>query len=377
MAYTEAEEFESLRSAPERNGVQAPPRPNGTALSTPTGREPLAFFGQYQHLFRYSESMRQLERVVSQVADTTATVLIQGETGVGKELVAKACHYLSSRARRPFLKVTCAALPPELLESELFGHEKGAFTGATDRKPGRFELANGGTLFLDEIGEMPLRLQPKLLNVLQDSEFFRVGGRELLTVDVRIIAATNRNLAEMVAKKRFREDLYYRLNVVNLAVAPLRERREEIPFLVEYFCKRFSDQFNRPKPALSDETIALLLAHPWPGNLRELENLIKQWVVLQDEAHLRKEIEERLRAHEVARPGAAKLREQRVRLDLKGIGRRAAREAELEVLKDTLERVRWNRAEAARVLNVSYKTLLHKLRDANITGRRRSDRLAG
>jgi transcriptional regulator with PAS, ATPase and Fis domain len=376
MAYTERDGLESLLATPERVAVQAPPRPNGITPPT-TGREPLAFFGQYQHLFRYSDSMRQLERVVAQVADTSATVLIQGETGVGKELVAKSCHYLSSRARQPFLKVTCAALPPELLESELFGHEKGAFTGATERKPGRFELANGGTLFLDEIGEMPLRLQPKLLNVLQDNEFFRVGGRELLTVDVRIIAATNRNLAEMVAKKRFREDLYYRLNVVNLAVAPLRERREEIPFLVEYFCKRFSAQFNRPKPSLSEETIALMLAHPWPGNLRELENLIKQWVVLQDEAHLRKEIEQRLRALEVTRPGTGKLRDQRVRLDLKGIGRRAAREAEMEVLKDTLERVRWNRAEAARVLNVSYKTLLHKLRDANITGRRRSDKLAG
>ncbi len=373
----EGGDFAAVRATPERLAAQAPERPNGAALPTAVGREPLAFFGQYQHLFRYSEAMRQLERVVVQVADTTVTVLIQGETGVGKELVAKACHYLSSRSRQPFHKINCAALPAELLESELFGHEKGAFTSAADRKPGRFELANGGTLLLDEIGEMPLRLQPKLLHVLQDNEFFRVGGRELISVDVRIIAATNRNLTDMVARKLFREDLFYRLNVVKLVVAPLRERREEILFLVEYFSKRFSAQFNRPKPSLSDETVSLLLAHPWPGNLRELENLVKQWVVLQDEAHLRNELEQRLRALDVARPGAGKLGEQRIRLDLKGIGRRAAREAESAVLKETLERVRWNRAEAARVLNVSYKTLLHKLREAKITGRRRSDRLTG
>ncbi len=367
----EGEGAETLGTAPDgpltrKNGGPPPP-----------GRDALAFFGDYQHLFRYSEKMRQVERVVVRVADTPATVLIQGETGVGKELVAKACHFLSSRSRQPFVKVNCAALPAELLESELFGHERGAFTGAIERKPGRFELAHGGTLLLDEIGEMPLRLQPKLLNVLQDNEFFRVGGREVVSVDVRIICATNRNLAEMVAKKRFREDLYYRVNVVSVVVAPLRERREEIPLLVDHFCNQYSAQFKRPKPAVSEDMMAILSAYPWPGNLRELENLVKQWVVLQDEAPVRIDMEQRLRAAGVARPTLAKAADHRARLDFKGIGRRAARDAQMAILKETLDRVQWNRAEAARALNVSYKTLLHRMRDAKLTGRRRTDRRAG
>jgi transcriptional regulator with GAF, ATPase, and Fis domain len=330
------------------------------------------------HVFRHSTKMRDLERIVTQVAGTTATLLIQGETGVGKELIAKACHYLSDRARQPFVKLNCAALPAELLESELFGHEKGAFTGAAERKPGRFELASGGTLLLDEIGEMPLTLQAKLLHVLQDNEFFRVGGRELISVDVRIIAATNRDLAGMVASGRFREDLYYRLNVVSLVVPPLRERREEIPFLVDYLCKRFSAQFKRPTPSLSAETLSLLLAYPWPGNVRELENLVKRWVALQDEAPLRIELEQRSRLIEGAGSETVARRKpaQRAGLDLKAIGRRAARDAEVAIVRETLEQVQWNRAEAARLLNVSYKTLLHKMREANIVGRRRSEKPA-
>jgi two-component system response regulator AtoC len=370
--HRDAGDLEELRASHEPRAAHAPGRSNGTHGTHPPGNGRDGFFSQYEHLFRHSVAMKQLEGIVTRVADTTATVLIQGETGVGKELVAKALHYLSNRSRQPFHKVNCAALPPDLLESELFGHEKGAFTGAAERRPGRFELANGGTLLLDEIGEMPLRLQPKLLHVLQDNEFFRVGGREPISVDVRIIAATNRNLVDMVAKRRFREDLYFRLNVVNLMVAPLRDRRDEIPFLVAYFCKRFSAQFNRPAPEPSPEALGLLLSYPWPGNLRELENLVKQWVVLQDEAQLRSEIEQRLRV--VLRPGPGKVVDQRApKVDLKAIGRRAAREAELTIVRETLERVQWNRAEAARRLNVSYKTLLHKLRDGKIAGRRRSD----
>ena len=193
-------------------------------------------------LFRNSERMRAVEDIVRRAADTNATILLQGESGTGKEMVARAIHYISDRRDKPFLKVNCASLPGDLLESELFGHEKGSFTGAHRRKPGKFELAHRGTFLLDEIGEMPLGLQAKLLHVLQDGQFFRVGGSEVITSDARLIAATNRNLASVMTTGMFREDLYYRLNVVAISIPPLRERREEIPVLVEYFMARFCRQ---------------------------------------------------------------------------------------------------------------------------------------
>ncbi len=249
----------------------------------------LPFRVDYAPLFAGSARMRALLHDIQQVADTNATVLIQGESGVGKEVVAKAIHFASNRRRRPFVKINCASLPGELIESELFGHEKGAFTGAYRRKPGKFEIAERGTLFLDEVGELPLALQAKLLHVLQDNEFSRVGGTETITADVRLVAATNRPLDKAVMDESFREDLYYRLKVVDLYVPPLRERREEIAGLARAFVERFNQQFQR-EVTLSAESLRLLRDYPWPGNVRELENMMKRIVVLQGEHLLRKEL---------------------------------------------------------------------------------------
>src|SRR2546423_8155802 len=228
-----------------------------------------------------SPQMREIQQVIEQAARADVTVLVCGETGVGKELVARAIHAHSPRRRNTFVKVNCAAMPRELLESELFGHERGAFTGAHQRKPGRFELADGGTIFLDEIGELHPALQAKLLRVLQDGEFSRVGGRHNIRVDVRVICATNRDLAREVAAARFREDLFYRLNVINILVPPLRERREEIPRLVQYFVQRYSRLFNFPEPQISHSSMMALLQYNRPRHIRQLENFIKRMIVLQ------------------------------------------------------------------------------------------------
>ena len=232
-----------------------------------------------------SAALRVIKNMVMAIADTDATVLLRGESGVGKEVVARAIHEASARRGHSFIKVNCAALPAELLESELFGHEKGAFTGAHRRKLGRFEYATHGTLYLDEIGELPVALQPKLLHVLQDFEFFRVGGHEPLSADVRIIAATNRNLELAMQQGQFREDLYYRLNVVDIHIPPLRERREEIPLLAARFLDAFTKQYQRPAE-LSPQIMATLMEYSWPGNIRELENVIRRFVLLGERAVL-------------------------------------------------------------------------------------------
>jgi two-component system response regulator HydG len=227
-----------------------------------------------------SAAMRRLLETVTQVAPSSATVLIQGESGTGKELVANALHAGSPRQGRPLVKVNCAALPETLLESELFGYEKGAFTGAVARKAGRFELAHGGTLFLDEIGELSAPTQAKLLRVLQDGEFERVGGTQSLRVDVRVVAATNADVAALVREKRFREDLFYRLNVITVQIPPLRERREDIPLLAQHFLRRFAQKNGKGITGFTEEALDLLQSHPWPGNVRELENVIERAVVL-------------------------------------------------------------------------------------------------
>ena len=227
-----------------------------------------------------SAALTAVLKQVEVVAPTESTVLILGETGTGKELIARAIHTASSRSRRPFVKLNCAAIPTGLLESELFGHEKGAFTGAIAQRIGRFELADGGTIFLDEVGEIPLELQTKLLRVLQEREFERLGSTRTLRTDARLIAATNRDLRQMVEQQKFREDLFYRLNVFPICVPALRERSEDIPLLVNHFAQRFARRMNRTIETIPAETMAALTRYPWPGNIRELQNLIERAVIL-------------------------------------------------------------------------------------------------
>src|SRR6266705_4268489 len=230
-----------------------------------------------------SPAMRKIRSQAALVANVDIPVLLLGESGTGKEVMARLIHKLSPRAHRTFLKVNCAAVPADLLESELFGHEAGAFTGATHAKPGKFELCNKGTILLDEIGEMPAALQAKLLHVLQDQQFSRLGSRSVVQVDVRILAATNINIPEALASKRLREDLYYRLNAFTLQIPPLRERKEEIPILLKHFMTQMSEQYARPPLALSPELLTACATYPWPGNLRELGNFVKRYLVLGDE----------------------------------------------------------------------------------------------
>jgi two-component system, NtrC family, response regulator AtoC len=232
-----------------------------------------------EHLIGEAPAMRAVYETLDRVSDSGSTVLLTGESGTGKELIARAIHERSGRRDRPYIRVNCAAIPPELIESELFGYERGAFAGAVARKPGRFELADTGTLFLDEVGELPPSVQVKLLRAVQDGELERVGGVDTLRVDVRLIAATNRSLADEIARGRFREDLYYRLNVVHLHLPPLRERRSDIPLLVGYFVKRFNTRLRKHVQEVAPETMALLLAHDWPGNIRELENAVERCVL--------------------------------------------------------------------------------------------------
>jgi two-component system response regulator AtoC len=317
-----------------------------------------------------SPGMRAVREIITKVAATNAAVLLTGESGVGKEVVARAVHQASSRAGGAFLKVNCAALPEDLLESELFGHQRGAFTGAYRDKPGKFELAQHGTLMLDEIGEVPLPMQAKLLHVLQDGEFARVGGERTLETDVRVLAATNRDLQAEIRAGRFREDLYYRLNVIEIRVPSLRERRDEIPALVDHFLKTANAEYGRALD-ISPSTLRLLTEYGWPGNVRELENMIKRVVVLGNTDGLREELAAGAKSTPQASMAAPTMETAPTssgdgRLDLKAIARRAAREAERLVIADTLERVHWNRTKAARILQISYKALLYKIVDCGL-----------
>jgi two-component system response regulator AtoC len=312
-----------------------------------------------------SSKMQPVRELVAKVASTNTTVLLRGESGVGKEIVARALHRLSPRAAKQFLKVNCAALPSELLESELFGHEKGAFTGAYRQKPGKFEAADGGTLLLDEIGEMPLRLQAKLLHVLQDGEFSRVGGEKIIGTDVRLLASTNRDLEAAMRAHQFREDLYYRLNVIEIRIPPLRERREEVPVLVEHFRRRFNAQYVR-NIEIPPDTVRLFMEYHWPGNVRELENAVKRIIVLGSARPVHQEIVGSLnsngsRASAPAALAATAAVGPEGTISLKDIARQAAREAERAAIKEVLDRVHWNRAKAARLLQISYKALLYKI----------------
>jgi two-component system response regulator AtoC len=328
--------------------------------------------------FRNSPPMRTLHDMIERVAGTDVTVLVWGESGVGKEIVARRLHDLSPRRDRPFIKVNCAALPGELLESELFGHERGAFTGAHRVKPGKFELADSGTMFLDEIGELPLPLQAKLLQVLQDGHFARLGSQQDIKVNVRVISATNKNLGELIEQGGFRQDLYYRLNVVNIRVPALRERVVEIPILVEHFLRQYSQQYNRPNREVSAETLRRFMDYGWPGNVRELENIVKRIVLLGNERWVHEQLaawEEKSVQARSSVPAAAtrwaslagEIAAGPAGPGLKDISRQAARAAERVVVKEVLEQVHWNRRVAARQLKISYKALLQKIRSLGIS----------
>jgi len=292
-----------------------------------------------------SPSIKALISQIEKIADSDSTVLIYGESGTGKELVATTIHYLSKRGDKPLVKINSAAIPEGLVESELFGYEKGAFTGALKRKPGRFELASGGTLFLDEVGDLPLSAQAKLLRVIQERSFERVGGTETITVDVRLIAATNKNLLEEVKKGRFREDLYYRLNVIPLMIPPLRERREDIPLLIEHFLKKYNTRSGK-EVRLSKDCLEALLSYDYPGNVRELENIIERAVVLSSDGVVKKEDLPFVSGQ--TGHGIATLFE-------------VSQRAEKEYIEKVLRLTGGNKTRAAELLGISRKTLWERM----------------
>ena len=407
-------EPEELREAIERCGAnsrpplpdEAPTQPNipvfrASAPPEPVRAEPLRR-GPPADFVASSPAMLGIWEMVDRVAETDVPVLIRGESGVGKEGIARALHERSPRRGKPFVKINCAALPSELLESELFGHERGAFTGATSEKPGKFELADKGTIFLDEIGEMHPALQAKLLQVLQDEEYYRVGGKRALRADARVVVATNRVLENEISRGNFREDLYYRLNVVSILVPPLRDRKEDIPGLIEHFRRKYGSKYRGGAMQFSDEVIRRLADYDFPGNVRELENLVRRLVVLRDERFVLDELTSvisRRPAMQVPHAvgpagGALPPANQGIKphstppatpqaathappapvvpmgaetVSLKEIARQAALRAEREAISAMLARTNWNKRKAAVRLQISYKALLYKIKDCGLT----------
>lgn len=315
-------------------------------------------------IFSSSPKMVTIKSIIDEVAKTDITVLIKGESGTGKELIARAIHNFSPRKSRPFVKVNCAAIPPNLLESELFGFEKGAFTGANLKKPGKFEMANGGTILLNDIEEMDFSLQAKLLQVLQDGAFSRLGGNGDLSVNARVIVTTKNNIERSMAEGRFREDLFFRINVINLTIPPLRERVEQIPLLSEYFFNLYKKRYGREVPPLSANLLETFKTYSWPGNIRELENFIKRIVILGEEEMVLQSLNERIKEDERAQkapPPSPPPQPSKELFNLKEVGRKAAELAEKELIEATLQQTRWNRREAARLLRISYKALIYKV----------------
>lgn len=320
---------------------------------------------QHEILIGDTEPMLNVKNVVEQIAPSELTVLIRGESGTGKEIIARMIHKLSPRKNEPFVKVNCAAIPRELLESELFGYERGAFTGANKTKPGRFEIANKGTMFLDEIGEMPIELQTKLLQVLEQHEFVRVGGINTIHVDVRIVCATNRNLEEAIEKKIIRNDLYYRLNEITIQLPPLRERKDDIMLLMEHFLRKYSLLYDKKQISIRSETMKHLYNYYWPGNVRQLENLIKQIIVRGDVNIIYESLKGPIPAptsDEVSLPinlddGDYNLKE-KVNKVVSGI--------EKNLISRVLVKTNWNRRKAAVLLAISYRSLLYKIKEYKI-----------
>ncbi|NOY54292.1 MAG: nif-specific transcriptional activator NifA [Deltaproteobacteria bacterium] len=331
-------------------------------------RTQLAGRYRFENIIGESDRMQEVFEAVGQVSRSNATVMLRGESGTGKELIARAIHYNSLRSGGPFVKLNCAALPETLLETELFGHEKGAFTGAERQRPGRFELASGGTLFLDEIGEVPPSFQVKLLRVLQEREFERVGGTETLAVDVRIIVATNRDLEKAVSEGKFREDLYYRLNVIPIFLPSLRERREDLPLLIEHFLRRFNEE-NGKDVSIPPAIMRVLMEHPWPGNVRALENYIERMVVMARGNEARLEdlpayVREGISFASPEAPGKGRKED--------GENLSILEEMERRRLLATLKEAGWVQARAARVLGITPRQVGYKIKKYGISPREQS-----
>ncbi|MCK4352218.1 sigma-54-dependent Fis family transcriptional regulator [candidate division WOR-3 bacterium] len=316
-------------------------------------REQLRERYSFENVIGKSQKMQEIFKLIEAIADSNSTILIQGESGTGKEIIARAIHQRSSRANRPFITVNCAAIPENLLESELFGYEKGAFTGAIQTKKGRFELANGGTLFMDEITDMKPNTQVDLLRVLQEREFRRVGGGKLIPIDVRIITSSNKNIEEEVASGNLREDLYYRLNVISIQLPPLRERREDIPLLVQHFLKKYSKKTNRVIKGMSKEALELFTRYNWPGNVRELENVIERAVILgKDEFLMPNDLPRIIKEVKKDKPHYP---------PNKSLG-----EVEKEYITNVLQETGWNLSKTAKTLKINRTTLYNKIKKYKI-----------
>ncbi len=315
-------------------------------------------------IFGRSALMQSVRYKIEKLASAKIPVLIQGESGTGKEIIARLIHQRSPWAIGPMVKVNCPAIPGSLMESELFGYEKGAFTGANDRKPGRVEAAQGGVLFLDEIGDLEMSLQAKLLQFLQDGQFCRLGAEGDTRLELQVICATNRPLEDAVQNGTFRQDLFYRINVLNLQLPPLRERLGDIPELARYFLDHFNDQFNMRARPISSRTLAMMQRYAWPGNIRELENLVKRYSIMGSEDAITGELVQR-KAHtfgaDIPSNG---------NLPLKKMMREAARNIEKQIILQALQANKWNRKRAAQALSISYRALLYKLKDAGVTSQR-------
>ena len=313
-------------------------------------------------LFGQTDEMQRIRRTIERVAAVRVPVLIRGESGSGKEVVAGYLHRMAPWREKPLVKVNCAAIPGPLLESELFGYEKGSFTGAYNSRPGKFEAAHGGTIVLDEIAEIDSGLQAKLLQVLQDGCFSRIGDLEERRVDARIVSISNKDVEDEMTRGAFREDLFYRINVVNVQLPPLRRRREDIPALIDHFLDYYSERYERPKPELPAAIVERFDQHHWPGNVRELENYVKRLVILDSAESILEELEERSRGAQVGTFQLPPIQD----FSLKKFAKQASQHAEHVMILEALKHTRWNRKRASEMLGISYRALLYKIKEAGI-----------